>query len=879
MKKVNEKIIELAKINKAKYIKTYGVGEENVKFKIVVPLLKVLGYSEDDMDFEHPVVSKKADIALIVNDKPTVIVETKALDKNLDDFIDQAINYAVHEGIPWVMLTNGIEIRLYSSFIIYHNPKDRLIFETNLYELPKSFDDLFEMLGKPNLPTAKKLTEEATAKQESITYEILVKDLAECKEKLYNNLLGQFKKRYKVDTLFTTKINAWAKEIKINMSAPDSIKNLCKEGAYTVINRVLFLRICEDKGHIPAKLPQDVKQTFADPAIFLDAAFLDIGKNFRGLYSPPLFDAISFRDIEWDTKTINFVLDRMSKHDFSKISKDILGRAYEQHISREERKQLGQFYTPDLVIDYILDHVRISPETKILDPACGSGGFLMKAYDRLRKQYLKQDWAEEEIHGKILSTNLYGIDINPFATQLTVMNLLLKDLDHPTNTINVVDGNSLHKLELTFDLDIDEKEHPLSLITDMKAPTVSLGKLLKKSPFDIVVSNPPYIFTRSMAITKGEKNYYKEHYKTATGKVNTFALFIEAGIERLSSGGRLGYIVPNTMLRVSTYEPLRRFILKNCIIEQIVDLGEGQFDKVTAETVIIILRKESSKTKRQNNVIQVLTEVIDLKNRNYTITKIPQHTFETNAAAAFNIFVDAKAEKLLSKIEKDCSHLGNISRKIIAGIATPKGKLEFISSKKLDSRYKKLIEGKNIDKYSIAFDNKYILYDRDLLHRARPEETFLCPSKIIVRRISGGTHPLIATLDNNQYYTFNSINNIILSSEGKSIGERYILALLNSKVLNYYFQNRFTNKANLTVNISKEYLGQLPIKAATPKTRQQLSKLVDKMLKLKQQSKAENTKATQAHIEKIELQIEEKVYEIYGIKKQEKSVIESSVTT
>ncbi|MFC2014238.1 Eco57I restriction-modification methylase domain-containing protein, partial [Chloroflexota bacterium] len=164
------------------------------------------------------------------------------------------------------------------------------------------------------------------------------------------------------------------------------------------------------------------------------------------------------------------------------------------------------------------------------------------------------------------------------------MNLLLKDLDHPTSKINVVEGNSLEKLELTFDLDIYETEHPLSSVENTKTPKISLSKLLKNRPFDIIVSNPPYIFTRSMAISESEKGYYKKHYKTGLGKVNTFTLFIEAGIERLAEGGKLGFIVPNTILRVSTYEPLRDFILENCAIEQIVDLGKGQFDRVTAET-------------------------------------------------------------------------------------------------------------------------------------------------------------------------------------------------------------------------------------------------------------------------------------------------------
>ena len=92
----------------------------------------------------------------------------------------------------------------------------------------------------------------------------------------------------------------------------------------------------------------------------------------------------------------------------------------------------------------------------------------MKAYDKLRKQYLEQSWAEKVIHKQILKNNLYGIDINPFATQLTVMNLLLKDLDHPTGEINIIQGDSLDKTYDGLDMDILHTDSPLSKVTSGK---------------------------------------------------------------------------------------------------------------------------------------------------------------------------------------------------------------------------------------------------------------------------------------------------------------------------------------------------------------------------------------------------------------------------
>lgn len=884
---IQQKIRDLASLDIAEYVKRFGTSEENVKFHIVIPVLELLGYSRADMNFEHHVLNRRADIALLFDNKPVAIVEVKALEKDLDDYIDQAIGYAEHEGIPWVILTNGVEIRVYKSWIDYHSPKDRRLFLTTLHELPQSFEALFERVGKPSLPTARKLTEEAETKRESITAEILIKDLAGCKQRLFSELFSQFDQRYETDAKFKAAIDKWATDVKMDISDRDLIEKLCKEGAYTLINRVLFLRICEDKQHIKAKLSKDAlvkwREMVENPAKLLDFAFSEIGEHFEGLYRSPLFDAIGFEDIEWSEDTINFILDRMSEYDFSKISKDILGKAYEQHITREERKQLGQFYTPDVVIDYILDNtlgqvLREKPleQIKILDPACGSGGFLMRAYDRLREEYLRQGWAERKVHEQILKKNLYGIDINPFATQLTVMNLLLKDLEHPANQVNVMTGDSLEKLELAFDLDIYEQEHPLTFIRQPEDVKVSLSRLLKNRPFDIVVSNPPYIFTRSTFISRSEKEYYAKHYKSAAGKVNTFAIFLESGIERLCEKGRLGMIVPNTLLRVSTYEPIRNYILDNCAIEQIVDLGGGQFDEVTAETIIIILCREADRPTRTSNKTRVLTEAKSLPSADYKVSHIKQSTFELNPRRSFNIFVDEGANAILSTIERECIPFGKTAQDIIAGVATPKGKRNFISDRRLDERYKPLLEGKDIDRYSIQFASKYVLYDRGLLHRPRPESIFLSPIKILIRRIGGGSYPIVATLDTNQYYTFNSLNNAILHTA--QFDDKYVLALLNSKVLNYYFTMRCTNRAGLTVNISKGYLERLPIKPASSERQSELASLVDRMLNLNRQITSATTRLKddlQKQIDATDLEIDQEVYNLYGITEEEKQIIEA----
>ena len=613
-KELMKKLRELIKLDVNKYVRRVGEKvEENVKIKLTLPLLRLLGYDDQkDMDFEHHVRNKRADIALLFEGKPKLIVETKDLDEDLDNHIDQALDYAFKKGVDWVILTNGVEIRLYKSYISGISPADRRIFSTHLKELYQTFNSLRERISKENLKTAEKINQEAEEVRENITANILVKDLTECKKRLFLDLFDQFKVRYKTDEGFKKIIDSWADRVSMNLDDPKLMDKLCVEGAYTLINRVLFLRICEDKGHIKPKLTKDSlkkwKEMVEKPSRLLGLAFSEIADRFEGLYKSPLFDDIKFEDVKWNDDTVNFILYTVGEHDFGKITKDILGRAYEQHIAKEERKELGQFYTPDFVVDYILDRVELSPDKKILDPACGSGGFLIKAYDRLRDSYRKEGWAEDKIHNEILSKNLFGIDINPFATQLTVMNLFLKDLEHPTSNINIVEGDSLERLENSFDLDYFHKESPLNKITKSDKK-FSHSKVLKEMPFDAVLGNPPYISfgVRGSRDTAQRKKALLERLRekypnSAEYKISLYAIFMQRGIELLKPGGRLGFIVPDSFLLGRYFSKLRRYILNNCVIEQIA-LFKKDFWKygIVGRPVIIILKKELKEKKRKDN--------------------------------------------------------------------------------------------------------------------------------------------------------------------------------------------------------------------------------------------------------------------------------------
>jgi len=877
-KELLKKLKELTRLDVDKYVRRAGEKvEENVKIKLTLPLLQLLGYDiQKDMDFEHHVRNKRADIALLFEGKPKLIVETKDLDEDLDNHIDQALDYAFQKGVDWVVLTNGVEIRLYKSYISGISPADRRIFSTHLKELYQTFNGLRERISKENLKTAEKINQEAEEVRENITANILVKDLAECKKRLFLDLFDQFKVRYKTDEGFKKIIDNWADRVSMNLDDPKLMDKLCVEGAYTLINRVLFLRICEDKGHIKPKLTKDSlkkwKEMVEKPSRLLGLAFSEIADRFEGLYKSPLFDDIKFEDVKWNDDTVNFILYTLGEHDFGRITKDILGRAYEQHIAKEERKELGQFYTPDFVVDYILDRVELSPDKKILDPACGSGGFLIKAYDRLRDSYRKEGWAEDKIHNEILSKNLFGIDINPFATQLTVMNLFLKDLEHPTSNINIVEGDSLERLENSLDLDYFHKESPLNKITKSDKK-FSHSKVLKEMPFDAVIGNPPYISfgVRGSRDTAQRKKALLERLRekypnSAEYKISLYAIFMQRGIELLRPGGRLGFIVPDSFLLGRYFSKLRRYILNNCAIEQIA-LFKKDFWKygIVGRPVIIILRKELEEKKRKENKLtaRFYSTSEDVQKNSFKSYSYEQSCFAEVPFNRFRLFFDSQSKTLVSKLERNSVSLGDIIQ-FSSGLIGKGKKKDIISVKKIgDEWFRGLVVAGEINRYSLLYKGNFILYDESKLKSGFKKAKYFEP-KLLLRKTGD---KIISTLDRKNLLCLDNLHvgNIL----DKEYDLRYILAVLNSKLMNQYYNLISLELGRVMAQTDIETIELLPIKPASKEEQKKIAKLVDKILLLNEQlNKEKSTKESdklKSQIKDIDEKIEERVEKIYSI--------------
>ena len=847
---MKDKILNLQNIDLdlVTYGKKSGV-EENVKLKIIIPLLQLLGYDiNKNMDFEHSVRNKRADIGLKINNVLRIIVECKSLEQNLDKHIEQALDYAWKKQVNWVILTNGKETRLYRTWIEnVPEAKDRELWRVNLRELESQFKKLLEWISYRSL-TTKKIEEISEEREkeivEVVTEPQLVQNLKDAKELLITNAIPKIKVKFYSDEQFKKQVEDWCANSNLDIKDEENwVKKLAKETSYNFINRIYFYRIAEDKGIVKPKLTKKSLEVLKDSFNFkdlCDLAFKEILKvDYKAIFESNLFDKIEF-----DEKILKQIINQLSKYNFKEIDSDILGKIYEHHIGVKERKELGQFYTTKKIINYILSKVGVTPKKKILDPACGSGGFLINTYDLLKKQYIKKGMSEENTHKEILSENIFGIDINPFAVQLTAMNLALKNLEQKTDNINIITTDSL-----ITDLNNWLPHQQKDLDNNHKNRFIA-GTIPNK--VDIIVGNPPYVRIRN--IGKEKIKIYQKNLLTAKSRFDLFSLFIERGIKFLDNGGKLGFIVSNTLLTNDVLKPIREYILKTCRIEEIVDLGGRIFEEANVNTIILILKKEKDESKREKNKIKIITKIDD-KNKIIKSHSIIQKEFSKNDLNRFIIVKKGnKIINLMNKIKEDTTPLsefveGSCGIQIWGGKPDREKFPYYLSNSKENKMYKPLIEGKDITPFSHKFNNQYVLYSKKLLERAREEKFFTAKEKIVMRYIG---KRIIGAFDNQGYYLQKSAISLIQKRENVDL--RFILAILNSKLINWYYLKLMGE--NIYPRINLNYVLNFPIKNVDNKTKTEIIKLVEKTINEKNK-------------ESLIKELDKKICKIYGVSERD----------
>jgi len=837
-----------------------------------------------------------------------------------------------------------------------------------------------------------------------------------------------------VDEAFLADIESWRDILARNIALrnPGVTVEELNIAVQRTIDRIIFLRISEDRGIEPYGTLQEL---LSGDGVY--GRLSDLFRHADDRYNSGLFyfEEEPGRSEPPDTLTLSLTIDddvlktiirRLyypeSPYEFSAIPADILGQIYEQFLGKvirlteghrakveekpEVRKAGGVFYTPTYIVDYIVKRtvgevVRgKTPEEvsgiTILDPACGSGSFLLGAYQFLlnwhRDWYIehlvpvlkekgatspevrallppaprrkgrrsrdvqmpvyragngadsrvRSDWRLTTAERKrILLNNIFGVDIDQQAVEVTKLSLLLKVLeDESEETVskqltlfaeralpslhnNIKCGNSLVGSDIYdgFDVLPDLEERKRINAFDWER---EFAGILQRGGFDAVIGNPPYV--RQETLGQEFKGYAKQHYAVYHGVADLYTYFIEKGVSLLGAGGQFGYIVANKWLRANYGKPLRAW-LKERRIEEIVDFGDLPVFQ-GATTYPCIIRVSAGKPHRTFPVTNVVS--LDFPDLSGYVEESGYPVRQTDLDDEGWSLVDEKTGDLLGKIRGAGVPLGEyVQGKIYRGVLTGLNKAFVIDAEIRDRLIaedsksaeviKPFLAGRDVKRYAPLEPDKFLIFTRrgikisdypairDYLRQFR-KELMPKPDGWKGGKWPGrkpGPYQWYEIQDTIGYYEEFEKPKIIYPEicsqpeftfdlEGKyannkcfiiSKADPYLLGLLNSKLTAFLYEMILPKLRGGFFMPAAVILETFPIRpiddpAGTARHDRMVS-LVEAMLDLNRKLAGARTGQEKTfisrEIEAIDAKIDALVYELYGLTEEEIALIERAV--
>jgi type I restriction-modification system DNA methylase subunit len=912
-----------------------GMNENATRQGYILPLFRALGWNVDNVNEVSPeekVSRGFVDFSFRIGGIPRFFLETKRASEDLNDprWVQQAIDYAWTKSVTWALLSDFEGLRVFNAEWKESDPFRAQFLEFNLDTYLTDFDRLWWFSREETL--AGRLEREA-------------------------DKVGKRIKRLPVSLNLFDDLKTWRSDLYKSLRGYNPLYSPAQidEAVLRLLNRLIFIRTAEDRDVEPMRLMPLLRELEDRHQMDkLSAKLVELFRQFDVTYNSELFaphfseelycDRIPLEELIRGLYEKNFV-----RYNFNALEADVLGTAYEQYLGhvvtevqsetgllatashvdekRTKRKSQGIYYTPAFVTRYIvqqtvsrwLDEHGYNPSTppRILDMACGSGSFLIEAFDTLDRFVAKQ---RNQVHGEsddlhdnlrrleLLQSCIFGVDKDKQAVDVARLNLMLRAL-HGRQKLpflaNIREGDSLisgmpEELQAAFG-DTWQAKKPFNWEKEFP-------EAMQAGGFDVIIGNPPYVNAYNMAVADREYFSSSGKYLSPHKKYDIYVLFLERAIKFLKPGGRLGFIVPYPVLNQTYAEPIRRIILDNCCIEAIVDFSEYKvFQEAMVSTCILILRKESNEKQRQDNNVQIIRQAdystgIESVNAVYVI---PQSVFCETPQFMFRLDLQNTVHTLLQKVEAQAVKVGDLCYVSMGAevhsredAEVKRGKDALILSKPETKTAKPYIEGKEVGRYVIDWRHRYLNYLPDKMRRPKFPELFE-NEKIIVRMVTG-EEGLIATYDRDNFYTDHSYHLCVpyhllagvnrprvkiveeQSQSSKPYNLKYLLGLVNSTLMNFYYRAELGGG----LNVYPEDIRQLPIhrinfaNPAEKSAHDEIVKLVEEMLALqKQHQQAEaaledSRYPLQRRIENLDKEIDQRVYALYGLTPAEIKIIE-----
>jgi hypothetical protein len=386
------------------------------------------------------------------------------------------------------------------------------------------------------------------------------------------------------------------------------------------------------------------------------------------------------------------------------------------------------------------------------------------------------------------------------------------------------------------------------------------SSIIKEGGFDVVIGNPPYV--RPHNIDPIFKKYFWQHYKTFVAKSDLYAVFIEKVLQLLKDGGTFGYIVSSTYFGLESFKNLRQILLENTI-HSLTRPKSRVFKDSTVETSVIVASKQKPTSE---NMLRINS--FDQAD-SYSVK---QSSFQKNHNCIFDISAGFRLD--MSKFDT----LSDVVA-FYYGLKTADDE-KFLFRKQKNKNYKPLLTRSDIGQYETKFNDYYVWYRPDLMREhkqtARPGEPFRFENdKIIVMDID---KKIVAQIDTQKFYVKDAL---LFHAKNKDVSLKFILGILNSKLLTYLYSNSF-----LGICVAKNAILQLPFprldfsKKTDKAKHDEIVKLVDRMLVLKTKARVNleivSHKVYHRQIVAIDAEIDRLVYQLYGLSADEIAIVEGN---
>jgi type I restriction-modification system DNA methylase subunit len=960
-----EKLIAKFNADSAHYLsKAYGEAQARIDF--ITPFFKVLGWDvENEAGLPHDqrevIVERgetegRPDYNFRLGGQTKFFVEAKAPSEPLDSarHILQAKSYAWNtKQVFFVILTDFEEFRFYDASI---QPDERKPDEGLLLTLKYT-----EYLTK-----AEKLWEFSKDRVAAGSLDAMLP-----RDRRTQRL------RIPVDEAFLDEMTGWREDLARNIyrNNPGLTAKQLNEVVQRLLDRIVFIRIAEDRNIIAKYQLREAKEYWEsrggkfDIFEWLNPLFQKINEDFNGeIFKPHLSESIKI-----DSEVLARIIERLyppkSPYRFDVIGVELLGSIYERYLGKtirptaktvrveekpEVRKAGGVYYTPKYIVDYIVKNTvgkviegktpKQIEKIRILDPACGSGSFLIGAFQYLidyHVRYLTAHPKEAHIHplfpdlipdgngghrlsvrlkAKILRHNLFGVDIDPQAVEITMMSLYLKALEGeksqlppkqsllPELKYNIICGNSLIGPDIydqgtlfadeerdrinAFDWYADhgvrelapafegggKPPHSKPAVIDRRYSTApTIGDIMRAGGFDCVIGNPPYLYSAG----QNYPDYFKANYRLSGYQTDFYVYFIERSLWLARSGGKVSFIVSDSWLKSESTSKLRAHLLSENRVNGIAVFDYPVFEQATLENSIFVLTR-SAKPR---------AIAID----RFASPESVSTTFELDPADALDRgLIDPRlssdSQGLLKLIEQGSRPLDQfvkINRGIHAYRTDGYGKSKFgpgpqtkkdkdtrsyHANRRLDETYLRELKGKDVHRYHFEWAKEFLSYGPWLAEPREPE--FFFRPKVVFRKILGSR--LHGTFVQQPMAVDQSLY-ILISDGDDSSHLKFALGVLLSRIGAWYLRTKYAIYDTLYPWYTKKQLAAFPMKPKSPR----VVALVERMLELNK--KKHSGRLAPSELERLEreiaatdAEIDELVYELYGITGEEGTIIERS---